>query len=222
MTLVRCEFPHRLLGILWHLLQSYYTTSSFYASKYLSYSKTQDVKLKSCSAKFPPLWWSICAGQLDPCKTEETIFQRLAGLWRCGVSALLRHKAKSFRGQTAFDVMLTESFSGELGGDSECPWKKRKLFWWLSFGTCVTGLLFSDVWRWMHVHALLCVSLQSRSDKNEKKRRSKKHSTETWSGTKSHRSSSASRIPEPCRRHENSGSIQREPFLPWHQVCTGI
>lgn len=120
--------------------------------------------------------------------------------------------------------MLTESFSGELGGDSECPCcgKKRKLFWWLSFGTCVTGLLFSDVWRWIHVQTLLCVSLQSRSDRKEKKRRSKKHSTETWSGTKSHRSSSASRMPEPCRRHENSGSIQREPFLLWHQVCTDI
>lgn len=69
--------------------------------------------------------------------------------------------------------------------------------------------------------AWACSADQTEKEK-KKKRRSKRHFTETWSRTKSHKRSSGSRIPEPCRRHENSGSIQQEPFFPWHRVCTGI
>lgn len=217
-----CEFPHRLLWILWRLLQNYYTTVSIHASKYLSCSKTCDVKLKSYNviAKFLPLWWSICAEQLDPCKTEEIVCEgnvfwgprRFLKVRRVGIAV---PQSQELPKPKSLWCDVDRELLPRAGRRLWMPllWKKKwKVFWWLRFGTCVPGILFSDLWRRMHVQTLLCMSLQCRSDR-KKKRRSKKHFTETWSRTKSHKSSSASRIPEPCRRRENSGSIQRELFF---------
>lgn len=148
-------------------------------SKYLRTSKTRAVKLKSNTliATFLPFWWTTRAARLELRRpfTREAPSERLAGFWRCGVSAWLCRKAESFTSQTAFDVMLTESCCREQGGDSECPCcgKNWKVFWWLSGGTCVTGILFSHLWRWMHVQTLLCMSLQRRSDRKGKKKKKK-------------------------------------------------
>lgn len=176
-----------------------------------------------CSSDGPHVQNNLILVKLRRLFTKETSFECLAGFWRCGVSAWLCHKAKSFTSQTAFDVMLTESFCRELGGDIECSCCGKN-------GRCFHDWALEHVWQGYYLVTCegecmcrLCFARACSANQAEKrKKRSKKHFTETWSGTKSHKSSSAHRIPEPCRRHENSGSIQQEPFFPWHQMCTGI
>lgn len=132
-----------LSWILWLLLQNYYTTASFYASKYLSSSKTCDVKFESYNviAKCLPLWRSTCAEQLDPCKTAETVYEgnifraprRFLKVRRVGIAV---PQSQELHQPNSLWCLLTESFCRELGGDFECSCCGKKM----------KGVLMTELW----------------------------------------------------------------------------